>query len=46
MKCFIFAAGKGSRMGSETDDKHKCMITYRCKLLIDYTIENMRVFDE
>ena len=46
MKCSILVAEKGSRMGSETDDKHKCMITYKCKLLIDYTIENMWVFDE
>ena len=42
MKAIILAAGKGSRMGSETDDKPKCMVTYRGKPLIDYTIETMR----
>jgi choline kinase len=42
MKAIILAAGQGTRMGSETDDKPKCMITYKGKPLINYTIETMR----
>ena len=42
MKGIILAAGQGSRMGSETDDKPKCMITYKGKPLINYTIDAMR----
>ena len=42
MKAFILVAGQGTRMGSETDDKPKCMITYKGKPLINYTIETMR----
>ena len=41
MKAFILVAGQGTRMGSETDDKPKCMITYKGKPLINYTIETM-----
>ena len=41
MKAIILAAGKGIRMGKETEDKPKCMIIYRGKPLIDYTIETM-----
>ena len=42
MKAFILAAGQGTRMGSETDDKPKCMITYKGKPLIDYTIKTLQ----
>jgi len=42
MKAVILAAGQGTRMGSETEDKPKCMITYKGKPLINYTIETMR----
>ena len=42
MKGIILAAGQGSRMGSKTDDKPKCMITYKGKPLINYTIDAMR----
>ncbi|SVD15129.1 uncharacterized protein METZ01_LOCUS367983, partial [marine metagenome] len=42
MKALILAAGQGIRMGSETEDKPKCMITYKGKPLINYTIETMR----
>ena len=42
MKAIILAAGQGTRMGSETDDKPKCMITYKGKPLINYTIETMQ----
>ena len=42
MKGIILAAGQGSRMGPETDDKPKCMITYKGKPLINYTIDVMR----
>ena len=42
MKAIILAAGQGTRMGSETDDKPKCLIQYKGKPLINYTIETMR----
>jgi len=42
MKAIILAAGQGTRMGSETDDKPKCMITYKGKPLIDYTIKTLQ----
>ena len=42
MKSVILAAGQGARMGSETEDKPKCMITYKSKPLINYTIDAMR----
>ena len=42
MKALILAAGQGIRMGSETEDKPKCMIIYKGKPLINYTIETMR----
>ena len=42
MKVIILAAGKGTRMGSLTDKKPKCMITYKGKSLINYTIQTIR----
>ena len=42
MKAIILAAGQGTRMGSETGDKPKCLIKYRDKPLINYTIETIR----
>ena len=42
MKAIILAAGQGTRMGSETDDKPKCLIQYKGKPLINYTIETIR----
>ena len=42
MKSVILAAGQGARMGSETEDKPKCMITYKGQPLINYTIETMQ----
>ena len=44
MKAIILAAGQGTRMGSETDDKPKCLIQYKGKPLINYTIETMRAW--
>ena len=42
MKAIILAAGQGTRMGSETGDKPKCLIKYKGKPLINYTIETMQ----
>ena len=42
MKAIILAAGQGIRMGSEAEDKPKCMIIYKGKPLINYTIETMQ----
>ena len=39
MKGIILAAGKGERMGSETENKPKCMIKYKGKAIIDYIIQ-------
>ena len=42
MKAIILAAGKGKRMGSETDNKHKCMVEFKGKAIIDYTLETFK----
>ena len=42
MKAIILAAGSGNRMGSETSDKPKCMISFQGRPLIDYTIQTIR----
>ena len=39
MKAIILAAGKGERMGTETENKPKCMIKYKGKAIIDYILE-------
>ena len=42
VKVIILAAGKGSRMGEETRDIPKCMLLYRGKRLIDYTLDVLK----
>lgn len=39
MKAIILAAGRGSRMGAFTKDKHKCLLKVEGKRLIDWQIE-------
>ena len=40
MKALILAAGRGSRMGNETDDKPKCMVEVHGKTLLSRICEN------
>ncbi|MBF0215760.1 MAG: phosphocholine cytidylyltransferase family protein [Candidatus Omnitrophica bacterium] len=42
MKAVILAAGTGSRMGSLTRDKHKCMLEFLGKRIIDRQLGAMR----
>jgi choline kinase len=39
MKILILAAGRGSRMGSHTDDKPKSLTTIKGKTLLEWTLE-------
>jgi len=39
MKLILLAAGKGTRMASLTKDAPKCLLNYRGKALINYTID-------
>ncbi len=39
MKGIVLAAGEGSRLRPLTDDRPKCMVEYRGKPILDYTIE-------
>ncbi len=38
MKLIILAAGMGNRMGSQTENKPKCMVSYFGKPIIDYQL--------
>ncbi len=40
MKALILAAGRGSRMGNETDDKPKCMVEVQGQTLLSRICEN------
>lgn len=40
MKALVLAAGRGSRLGSETDDHNKCMRQLFGKPLVHYSLEN------
>lgn len=42
MKSFILAAGQGTRLRPLTDEKPKCMVSYKGKAIIDYIIDSMR----
>jgi choline kinase len=44
MKVLILAAGRGSRMKSETVSKPKCLIEFRGKPLLQHTLENLNSF--
>ena len=41
MKAIILAAGRGSRMQSETAEKPKCLVRFRGRSLIEHTIEKL-----
>lgn len=41
MKSIILSAGSGKRMGSETENKPKCMVSYRGKPIIDYQLATL-----
>ena len=41
MQALILAAGKGSRLGSLTENKPKCMIDIAGKSIIDRTVESL-----
>lgn len=43
MKAIVLAAGQGARLRPYTNDRPKCMVEYRGKPLIDYSLEAMRV---
>lgn len=40
MKALVLAAGRGSRLREETTDTNKCMLTFRGKPLVQYSLEN------
>jgi NDP-sugar pyrophosphorylase family protein len=40
MKALILAAGRGSRLGDQTEDHNKCMLLMLGKPLIQYSLEN------
>jgi NDP-sugar pyrophosphorylase family protein len=40
MKALILAAGRGSRLGEQTEDHNKCMLLMLGKPLIQYSLEN------
>ena len=40
MKALVLAAGRGRRVGDETDDANKCMLPLCGKPLIEYSLEN------
>jgi choline kinase len=42
MRAIILAAGRGSRLGDLTSDRPKCLVEYKGRPLIDYTIETLR----
>jgi len=42
MKAIILAAGKGERMGFETNDKPKCMVSFNGRPIIDYILETLK----
>jgi len=42
MKAIILAAGRGIRLAPLTDQKPKCMVEYKGKPIIDYTLETLR----
>ncbi len=39
MKLILLAAGRGTRLAPLTDDRPKCLVEYRGKPLLDYTLE-------
>ena len=41
MQALILAAGKGSRLGSLTENKPKCMLNIAGKSIIDRTVESL-----
>lgn len=42
MKAVILAAGEGSRLRPYTNDRPKCLVEYRGKPILDYTLETLR----
>jgi dTDP-glucose pyrophosphorylase len=40
VKALVLAAGRGSRLGAETDDHNKCMLRMFDKPLVQYSLEN------
>ena len=40
MKALVLAAGRGSRLPEETVETNKCMLTFRGKPLVQYSLEN------
>ena len=40
MKALVLAAGRGSRLGKETDESNKCMLPMFGKPLVQYSLEN------
>ena len=42
MKAFILAAGQGTRLLPLTNDKPKCMVEYKGRPIIDYTLDALR----
>ncbi|MGM9544246.1 MAG: sugar phosphate nucleotidyltransferase, partial [Romboutsia timonensis] len=41
MQALILAAGKGSRLGSLTENRPKCMLDIAGKSIIDRTVESL-----
>ena len=42
MRAIILAAGRGSRMGASTEERHKCLMKVRGKRLIDWQLEALQ----
>jgi dTDP-glucose pyrophosphorylase len=42
VKALVLAAGRGSRLGPQTDDSNKCMLPLFGKPLVQYSLENAR----
>ena len=45
MKGIILAAGQGTRLRPLTDDKPKCMVEFKGRPIVEYTLETFRLCD-
>ena len=45
IKIFVLCAGEGKRLRPHTEDKPKCMVPYKGKMLLQYQLEVFKRFD-